>query len=347
MDSAEEDHGPEVFETSDVESESGTNHVEESSESIARDALAPPLDAISSFESSALSDELTLVDFLGNVARRLAQSGYNVERLGETKKQKLARIARELEELEKEEPSEVEVLAGKFRELKAGEERASDFDLGVGEIFKCIESALKEKSTTEHSDSNEVLRLEKRIAELEEAIGSNEDTPTSVRNILNNASRKVNVLYDHEEEIAAVQTEIKQLSKDMEALAANRRMAQISSGSKEPPVVPISFDHKVSSLYDRLSEFDKVNAIVPLMIARLRSLNSVHAESGHAVECVATLDKTLSSLALDMKKWDDSVDKIDKSLVEQSEAFEKNAKVFQKKMEDVISRIDQIEARKV
>lgn len=346
MDSAEEDHGPEVFETSDVESESGTNHVEESSESIARDALAPPLDAVSSYESSALSDELTLVDFLGNVARRLAQSGYNVEKLGETRKQKMARIARELEELEKEEPSEVEVLAGKFRELKAGDEKNGDFDLGVGDVFKNIESALKEKSKKEHSESNEVLRLEKRIAELEEAIGANEDTPTSIRNILNNASRKVNVLYDHEEEIAAVQTEIKLLSKDMEALAANRRMALISSGSKEPPVVPISFDHKVSSLYDRLGEFDRVNTIVPLMIARLRSLNSVHAESGHAVECVATLDKTLSSLALDMKKWDESVDKIDKSLVEQSEAFEKNAEVFQKKMVDVMRRIDQIEARK-
>ncbi|PVH18479.1 uncharacterized protein CXQ87_001407 [Candidozyma duobushaemuli] len=325
MDSAEEDHGPEVFETSDVESESGTNHVEESSESIARDALAPPSDAVSSYESSALSDELTLVDFSGNVARRLAQSGYNVEKLGETRKQKLARIARELEELEKEEPSEVEVLAGKFRELKAGEEKSGDFDVGVGDIFKNIESALKERSTKEYSESNEVLRLEKRIAELEEAIGSNEDTPTSIRNILNNASRKVNVLYDHEEEIAAVQTEIKSLSKDMEALAANR----------------------LSSLYDRLTEFDRVNAIVPSMIARLRSLNSVHAESGHAVECVATLDKTLSSLASDLKKWDDSVDKIDRSLVEQSEAFEKNAKVFQKKMEDVMSRIDKIEAKKV
>lgn len=345
MDSDEE-HGPEVFETSDVESETGPVQPEEANENIARDPLAPPQSAVSSYEKSTLSDELTLVDFLGSVALRLASSGYNVERLRETKKQRIARIAQELEELEKEGPNEVDLLIEKFGQLKAEKSTKLSADLVLGEVFTKIDKALKKTGGSGAAEPNNVLDLERRIAELEDVIGSNEETPSSIRNIVNNTSRKVTVLYDHKDELATVKKEIQLLSKEMEVLATNRRMAQIASGSKDAPVLLVSFDQKVSSFYDRLAEFERVNSTVPLIIARLRSLNVVHSESGHAVQCVVNLDKTLATLALDMKKWDESVEKIDKSVEEQGRVFEGNVAVFEKKMNDVMERIGQLEARK-
>lgn len=340
------DHGPEVFETSDVESEAGLDLQEEQNESIARDPLALAQDAAASYESSAINDELTLADFLGTVSRRLGQSGYSVERAGESRRQKLSRIALELEELLKEEGDlEIEELGKQLEVLTSKDRVDPELDLGISGVFKDIDAALKVKENVEPTAGDEVLRLEKRIAELEDLVGTTEEPPSSLRNALNNASRKVSVLYDHESELSAVKAEIKLLNKEMELLATNRRMAQVASGSKEPVSVQISFEHKVSSLYDRLAEFDRANTTVPLILTRLRSLNRVHAESGHAIECVSNLDKTLAELAQDMKKWDESIDKIDKSINEQSEAFGRNSEVFQKKMNAVLERIEKLEGQ--
>ncbi|KAM3124114.1 hypothetical protein CJJ07_002515 [Candidozyma auris] len=346
MDSPEIDHGPEVFETSDVESEPGIKKVEEPNESIARDPLASAQDAAANYENSVISDELTFVDFSGNVSRNLANSGYNVQRLYESRQQKLSRIAFELEELEKDgKSSEITELGKVLEKLRKSESQEGGIELAVGELFQNIDAALKKPTTeSESKKPDEVLQLEKRIAELEQLVGTAEEPPTSLRNAINNATRRVSVLYDHEFELDKVKEEIRSLSKEMENFATAKRVAQVASGSDGPVALQVDFEHKVAALYDRLPEFDKVNSTVPLMLNRLKSLHHVHSESGHAVECVSALDKMLSEMSLDMKKWDEAIDKVDKSITQQQAAFESNAVVFDKKMCALLERIKKQEA---
>lgn len=345
-DSPDLDHGPEIYETSDVESETLLSHKDDPNENIARDPLVLAKDASSAFEASVITDDLAYIDFLGTVAQSLTRLGYNVGAT-ETRLQKLARIAQELDQLQKaDQTSEIDQLRLKLAGLKGLQGLDAEFDMRISEIFQEIDSALAPIADVETQKTVDVLRLEERIAQLEDMVGSGDEPPASLQNAIKSLARKVSILFDHESELEAVKTEIKLLTKEMEALAASKRMAQVTSGSKEPVNLPISFDHKVSALFDRLAEFDKVNSTVPHIIARLKSLNHIHNESGNAVECVTTLDTTLGAICQDMKKWDESIEKIDQSIQKQSSAFDRNTEVFERKMEAVLERISKLEARK-
>ncbi|SGZ50001.1 CIC11C00000005316 [Sungouiella intermedia] len=345
------DTGPEVFETSDVESVEMLDPPEEQSTDVDKSVLHPS-SAKEHFEHSVVTDKNEVVDFLGSLISIHGNSGYNVRRVYEMPAQKLARIQAELEELktQKIHENEVDKLTEDLEKLLGTE----NLDAGIHEqklrtVFEQIsqrltgldESSIPASGNRKRSEA-EVLELEKRLHELEEIVGVEDfDSSKSVRNHVDDLGRKLEVLYDPEYDMGHLKGEIKRLAKEMDELNAKRRMAQIANGDiAVKPSTP--FDTKVDSIYEILPEMEKAMAVVPNLVSRLKSLHHVHAEIGHSVSAISDIDKTIQSLHLEMKTWNENLDQVNLAIDAHTKKFEANREGIEARIEGFEKRLADI-----
>lgn len=346
LDLPDMDQGPDVYETSDVESEEQLPVPEKESQDIDANHLATD-EAKKLFEKDVIVESLTLVDFLGTSA---GTSGYSIKRMDETTEQKLARIAFELEEIRSHEPNKLShvdslsVLLENLVEEKSGglygeKLRAVFARIDPTEDLDTIEKEQRENKEAKEGKGetgpSEVLQLEKRLFSLEEVVGvSDLVTSKSLRNHVNDMMRRIDVLYDLEFEMGHLKAEIRKLNKDLETLTTNRRLAHLTQGEAAPTK---PFEAKIDSLHEKLPDFERANLVVPKLISRLRSLHQVHTEMAHSVSAVIEIDKTIHDLSEEMRKWDTALGEVNAALDKHSEAFEDNRKVVERKLE-VIER---------
>lgn len=341
------DTGPEIFETSDVESIESIPVLEETNSEVERSGLDTQL-AKSKFENSVIEDTLDPADFLGNITRNgLYESGYMVRRAFETRSQKLTRIREELAELESEGKDDANVtdLQGKLGSLMEGTKSEHEYH---EEKLKVILDLLNDRiSDVPSVDSSNItfdttkaaiLDLEKKIADLESTIGVSELQSTKkLQNHIDDLGRKVEVLYDPEYDFAHIRNEIKKLLKEMEDFTTKKRMAKLTNGDV-PYVPPTAFDVKVDTVYGIIPDLEKSIGIVPHMVERLRTLNMVHSDLAHSVTAVSELDKTMESMKMEMKSWIENLDRV-------SSAIDENSKGFEKVKEEVERRVKELEDR--
>lgn len=331
MNLPEPDYGPEVFETSDVESIDQLPYTEKETEDIDAVALNPE-DAKKHFEHEIV-DSLAVVDFLD-----LAGPGFTMRRTEETTEQKLARIAAELEQIRSLEPekTEVEALAAELESL-AGKREVGYYGAKLRKVFE--ESMPEEKLGKENTkDTSSVLKLELRLSSLEDTVGvSDLATTRSLRNHVKDMARRVDVLYDLDTEMASLKAEIKRLNKEMETLNTNRRLAALLE------VAPVTaFEAKVDTLYEKLPEFERTNTTVPQIIARLKSLHHIHADMGYAVSATNEIDKTIHDLRSELQRWESSLDEVNSALDKHNEIFEANKRAVESRMKEIETRVDKM-----
>lgn len=347
------DTGPEVFETSDVDSVHELAAPEEVSDDVDRNVLNPQRAKLH-FEHNVITDTVDVADFLGTLARGgLFQSGYTVRRTNETASQKLARIQAELEELKKEKvhDNEVDRLTLDLENLLEDSQPVPTLH---GErlrtVFKKLNAQLANTqkvpaslttATYKKADA-EVLELEKRLCSLEDIVGvSDLQSAKSVRNHINDLSRKVDVLYDPEFNLAHIKGEIKNLSKEMDELNAKRRLAHLTQNDVSiKPSIP--FDTKVDSIYEVLPAIENTITIVPHLVSRLKTLHQVHADMAHSVSAVSELDKTIESIQLDMKSWSDNLDQVNSAIDVHTALFAQNKVSVEKKFTDLEKRLSEL-----
>lgn len=349
------DTGPEVFETSDVESVDVLEPPEESSSDVDRSVLDPNAKDRAEFNVISTSE---VADFLGSLTS--GHLGYSVRRVHETTAQRLARIQGELDELKEVNvhENEVDKLTRSLEELLEGRASANSIHaqrLRAG--FDRLNQRLSDQKIREWGQNGEgkapkdlvrsdrkgpgteVLELEKKLYELENIVGvADLESSKSVRNHVDDLRRKVEVMYDPEFDLAHLKGEIKRLSKEMDELNAKRRMAQIANSDVSvKPSTP--FDVKVDSIYEILPEMETAMAAVPLLIARLKSLHQIHAEIGHSVSAVSNIDKTIESLHLEMKKWSHNVDQVNLAIDAHTVRFEESRRNVEARIEGFEKRL--------
>lgn len=338
--------GPEVFETSDVESFEELSTPVESNENITRDPL-DPTSARDKFEQHAIVDSLEVVDFLGSIWG--TQNGYSVRKVRETPNQRLLRIRGELEQIKLEsEPGEVKELQDELHKLLQQAELPGlyqelfedAFGRLTADITEVAESEVRLPDESKRRENSDFLELEKRVSHIEQRIGVPEVLlENSLRNHVNDLARKIDVLYDPEHDMKHMKSELKRANKELETLAANRRLALLSLDGKSEPMAIQPFHMKVDSIYSKLPEMEKVAPIVPLLTLRLRSLHQVHAELAHSVECIGQIDKNISDMDMEMKKWNESLDEVARGIKEHLSVFEQNRAAAETRLSELEARL--------
>lgn len=345
------DTGPEVFETSDVESIESIPVAEEATSELERSGLDAQL-AKSKFENSVIEDTLDVADFLGIITRNgLYESGYMVRRAFETRSQKLARIRGELAELESEDKNDTNVTDMQARLESLMKETNSEHG-SHEEKLKILMDLLNDRisdvpsvdssNTTFDTTKADILDLEKKITDLESTIGVSElQSSKKIQNHIDDLGRKVEVLYDPEYDFAHIRNEIKKLLREMEDFTTKKRMAKLANGDV-PYVPPTAFDVKVDTVYGIIPDLEKSMDFVPHMVERLRTLNLVHADLAHSVTAVSELDKTIESMKMEMKSWTENLDLVSSAIDENSRGFEKVKEEVERKLKELEDRLGKV-----
>lgn len=333
--------GPEVFETSDVESIDELPPPLENSEDISSTQLDPS-SAREKFEQHAIVDSLEVVDFLGSIWG--SQNGYSVRKVKETPSQRLLRIRSELEQIKLEtEPNETEQLQLQLDRLLEQAQQPGIYQEKLEEAFEKLRlhSVLHKQDETKEERPDVKLTgtfidLEKRLSSVEHKIGLPEvQLENSLRNHVTSLARKIDVLYDPEHDMSHMKSELKKANKELETLAANRRLALLTLEGKVEPAAAQPFNVKVDSIYSKLPEIEKMSTIVPLLTTRLRTLHRVHAELAHSVEFIGEIDKSISEMGMEINKWNESLDSVARGIKEHQAIFEQNRQVAETRLAEL------------
>ncbi|OBA19337.1 hypothetical protein METBIDRAFT_46846 [Metschnikowia bicuspidata var. bicuspidata NRRL YB-4993] len=370
--------GPEVFETSDVESLENLSL--KSEEVVTHDIEIDNEDAKSAharFEENTLVGLFDLVDFLGSlVAENLGRNTYHTRKWTETKAQRLARIAQELREIQEEDNEDADE-AEKLRKILEAlvQNRGLNGYLSgkLDAVFRQVENELAHCDFPQASDAEAqkdgpeetknilqdskvglgvVLDLELRINELEQAIGVHEmSQATNLALHMRDLDRKVNVLYNPEYEMDTMKTKVSELNKELETYAKTTRMAQLAlpdnaraSQSREltQKIAAHSsvFEKKLDTVYEKLGEIESMKARLPAVISRLRSLHETHSDLATAVSIVGQLDDNLETLKRDLQSWNDSLDTVRTAINQHAVAFDDRLRETETKLQQMEARVE-------
>lgn len=369
-----------VFESSDIESDldiSTSQTTVQNEDSDIDQSTFSSKDAKKRFANDHLVGEVDIVNFLGDISKKsLFKNGYKVTAIDETVDQKLARIKRELEEIQlikskgeveqsDQEPSEIDSLVSLLEELSVSDRKHEEinyYNQRIKEIFSNIKVDTSEEQRTSTTDpvessSANILLLESKLNTIENLLGSeslqqlqnsiHKPRNKTIQNHLNDLTRKINIIYNPEFQLNKIKQEIRDLNKETERLATNRKLALITSKSnnkydqiQQTQQSRSTFEQKVNSLYDRIDEFDNVNAILPSLLARLKSLHKIHADIGQTVSTVNGIDQVLASMKMDMSKWNESLDKVNQDLDNRRSVFEINKKEIEDRLNQVSNKVD-------
>lgn len=356
-----DENSQDVFETSDIESDVEVPSVP--TPSVELDFMS----ARKRFEQSVIVDDMSNVDFLGKVNQGLGRSGYFVEAVNETVEQKLARIARELEEIRLQESQDkdsqlekdsnepksdqrtlnqvgvLEKVLGSLKENSLHNFYGDKIDkvlLDAHIEFSLVERVEPPKSAT---SVGEILALESRLYNVEKLIGVEKEMLTlkaassgSLQTSLNDLKRRINIIHNPEYYIQRVKQDINKLGEETEKLEARRKLLEITSTGEVEQKEPLSLE--IDEIYTKLHEIDAINHVVPMLITRLKTLHLVHGDVANVVGVVSSLDETLDGIKSDIVSWDTSINTLNSNLKEYETNFESNKGV-------ITNRLDELERR--
>lgn len=352
-----DNEGQEVFESSDVESEIElpieTKHdpdieissinVEESKELFARNEII----------------DTTSFDFLGNLSRL---NGYSVAQVEETTEEKLSRISRELEEIKLQDQTasasqQVDQLLTILSELKSENNTTTNKllrsdQLKIDSLFKHIES---DTPAVASPNFNRLIDLENRLSVLESAVGGTEDitTTTSIQLTINDLSRKISIIENPEYNFDKIRQEVDKLTKELEELDLKRKVLDIdidndhdhnddTSKTTTTTTTTITKQDKIDELYEKLPQINKYNQVAPMLLTRLKTLNSIHQEMKNNIDLSNGIDQILNDVQLDLKNWDQTIIKLNDRINDYEDNFAKNSTIVQERISDLILKVDSL-----
>ncbi|KGQ86644.1 dynactin 2 [Candida albicans P78048] len=355
-----DNEGQEVFESSDVESEIElpieTKHdpdieissinVEESKELFARNEII----------------DTTSFDFSGNLSRL---NGYSVAQVEETTEEKLSRISRELEEIKLQDQTasasasasqqQVDQLLTILSELKSENNTTTNKllrsdQLKIDSLFKHIES---DTPAVASQNFNRLIDLENRLSVLESAVGGTEDitTTTSIQLTINDLSRKISIIENPEYNFDKIRQEVDKLTKELEELDLKRKVLDIDidndhdhndDTSKTTTTTTITKQDKIDELYEKLPQINKYNQVAPMLLTRLKTLNSIHQEMKNNIDLSNGIDQILNDVQLDLKNWDQTIIKLNDRINDYEDNFAKNSTIVQERISDLILKVDSL-----
>ncbi|RLV93519.1 hypothetical protein JA1_002275 [Spathaspora sp. JA1] len=345
--------GQEIYETSDVESEDDISQKEVSgppAPEVYTDSIEPDISR-KLFSKNILSTNEE-VDFSGSITSNLRTSGYNVTHSDESVEEKLSRIARELEEIrsyDAKDEGQFDKLIETFHELKSNRDtqqqpQFQDLSLDIEE-----EIVVKNKDVGTANNFKEIIELESRVNTLETIVGQEailnlESRPEkSIQYTLNDLERKISIINNPEYSFDKVKERITDLIKDSEKLELSKKlMLNLAPGITPDKEQTEETSNKIDELYTALPSLMENSAVIPLLIQRLKTLNIVHSELDSSVKLSGHVDQVLNDITMDMKVWNESIDKLQSNLQEYRENVNNNVNSINDRIEKLTLKVDSL-----
>lgn len=156
-----------------------------------------------------------------------------------------------------------------------------------------------------------IARLEARIAGVEADVGQS-SLPVPLATAVKGAQEKLDLLTGNEAQLEA-------------ALANLQKLAEFL---KKTPV-----SDKITRIHDTLVSLDPVVNSLPTVIARLESLQVLHADASYCRSTVKDIDATLQIMKVDIDRWVSTLDALEPKLNQAVESTNKNVE----KVESLLS----------
>lgn len=310
--------GKEVYETSDIEEEETEQILTTNNEDINQSNLRSFDESKTVFENTALSSYST--DFSGKLGSLLS---YNSQYVKETRKQKLARIQRELLELQEDietdnSKNNDEVNLNELSKLHR--EISDDYRKRIGDLkdsFGPVEGENTEEVTLPNitlnsSQLEEFVRLEKRIASLESRIGST--SGKAIGTMINELYRTINVLSMDTDSLNSFQAKLREISEEYECSIIGRRSQNDSNLSSSIEDKMKTTESKINDLYGKYNILNRYSNIIPQLTKRVESLQVLHSATNNIHLTVNDINQHLSSMDSQIDKWSSLLDLVSEKI---------------------------------
>lgn len=228
--------------------------------------------------------------------------------------------------------------------------------LKIDSLFKHIES---DTPAVASQNFNRLIDLENRLSVLESAVGGTEDitTTTSIQLTINDLSRKISIIENPEYNFDKIRQEVDKLTKELEELDLKRKVLDIDididndhdhnddtskTTTTTITTTTITKQDKIDELYEKLPQINKYNQVAPMLLTRLKTLNSIHQEMKNNIDLSNGIDQILNDVQLDLKNWDQTIIKLNDRINDYEDNFAKNSTIVQERISDLILKVDSL-----
>lgn len=149
-----------------------------------------------------------------------------------------------------------------------------------------------------------------------------------------------------------VERKIKQLSRDTQKLAETRVAARAAQDALNNKMEIAYIDNKnifaaedfernskINALYGTLPTIDSLAPLLPSVLDRLKSLQSLHAGAAGASQNLARLEAQQQSMGEELKSWREGLEKVEKAMEVGEQTMMENAKVVESWVKELEERV--------
>ncbi|AET39779.1 Jnm1p Ecym_4767 [Eremothecium cymbalariae DBVPG len=333
--------GQEVFETSDKDEDSCKSETDEvQNTEVEMDALVQIDEARVLFENTVISG---IADFSGRIDKY--GKSFKTYMLEETVEQKLARIKKELQEIElSKETVQHDDELNELVKLHSVLEQDRMVELKIIKNKLVLDDSEMDvvtlpRVTIDCRDSRRLVDLEGRIARIESLLGET-NPKKSIVTCINELFHKINLLEQNEPLLEKFDQNMKRISKEYEESIIGRRATKDPSLQKRIADDLKTTDSKVHEIYKSYNLLKRYSGVLPHIITRMKSLNDLHREVQDTSGMLQSFDQCISRLQTQTEKWEQLLDQLNKKLDQQEENFEKNKKSIQTWVESLEMKLN-------
>lgn len=335
---------PEVFETSDTSGDDD-DYIDDNikDKQLENIELKDPKEIRINFENKILDNISS--DYSGRIDK-VEVTGFKGTYIEETIDQKMARIKRELQEIQissKESKYEhnsisLQLLYDQMEKQRNVSLKQISTSLNINDHL--YEHVTLPKLNIDYTISNRLMTLENRLTTLEKFLGSDQTNKKPLITIINELHRQVRILTNNESILSNFDKKMKEISENYENSIIGRR-AKKDHMLEKLVIESINVtDTKVEELYKFYNVLKRYSIHLPAIVRRLETLNQVHLHIKETIHTVDLIDNTLNNLQAQADKWDTTLKELDLKLNEQEEAFQNNKHSIEEWLKTIENKLD-------
>lgn len=172
--------------------------------------------------------------------------------------------------------------------------------------------------------------------------------------VLDNLDRQISTLSSSTEpSLESIIRRVRQLTQDAQKLCEARAAAKaaqeaLSPDEDEPgrPLPAIDDEiqapeqiSKINALYGTLTTIESLAPLLPSVLDRLRSLQSVHADAATASQNLAQLETRQENMEQELKGWREGLEKVESAMNEGERTMAENVSVVEKWVKELEDRM--------
>lgn len=216
---------------------------------------------------------------------------------------------------------------------------------------------------------SKVADFDARITFIESVLGidtiplpTQERQPTrAIFPVLDTLDRQVSTLSSStESSLDSINRRVRQLTQDAQKLTEARAAAKAAQEAlipddeddpgRPPPAINGNIQDpeqisKINALYGTLATIESLAPLLPSVLDRLRSLQSVHADAATASQRLAQLETRQENMAQELNGWREGLEKVESAMKEGERTMAGNVSVVEKWVKELEERMKKLGAR--